>query len=87
VGLERGLLSHVSSIEELLERKSNGFDLESLEYDLRDSSLWLRGILYPQKLALTSSTGGGRSVGIVLSRTQAMEFLLFHSVDYKFFGW
>jgi hypothetical protein len=32
--------------------------------------------LYPQKLALTSSTGGGRSVGIVHSRTKAMEFSL-----------
>ena len=30
--------------------------------------------LYPQKLALTSSTGGGRSVGIVRSRTKATEF-------------
>jgi hypothetical protein len=30
--------------------------------------------LYPQKLALTSPTGGGRSVGIVRSRTKAMEF-------------
>jgi hypothetical protein len=32
--------------------------------------------LYPQKLALTSLTGGGRSVGIVRSRTKAMEFLV-----------
>jgi hypothetical protein len=32
-----------------------------------------RGILYPQKLALTS-TSGGLSVGIVSSRTQAMDF-------------
>jgi hypothetical protein len=32
--------------------------------------------LYPQKLALTSPTGGGRSVGIVLSRTKATEFSL-----------
>ena len=31
--------------------------------------------LYPQKLALTSPTGGGRSVGIVHSRTKATEFL------------
>ena len=31
--------------------------------------------LYPQKLALTSPTGGGRSVGIVCSRTKATEFL------------
>jgi len=30
--------------------------------------------LYPQKLALTSPTGGGRSVGMVRSRTQATEF-------------
>ena len=30
--------------------------------------------LYPQKLALTSLTGGGRPVGIVRSRTKAMEF-------------
>ena len=32
--------------------------------------------LYPQKLALTSPTGGGRSVGIVRSRTEATEFSL-----------
>ena len=30
--------------------------------------------LYPQKLALTSPTGGGRSVGIVRSRAKATEF-------------
>jgi len=30
--------------------------------------------LYPQKLALTSLTGGGRSVGIVRSRNKATEF-------------
>jgi len=29
--------------------------------------------LYPQKLALTSPTGGGRSVGIVRVRTKATE--------------
>jgi len=32
--------------------------------------------LYPQKLAVTSPTGGGRSVGIVRVRTKAMELLL-----------
>jgi len=32
--------------------------------------------LYPQKLALTSLTGGGRSVGIVRVRTKATEFSL-----------
>jgi len=31
--------------------------------------------LHPQKLALTSPTGGGRSVGIVRVRTKATEFL------------
>jgi len=35
--------------------------------------------LYPQKLALTSPTGGGRSVGIVRSRTKATE--LNYNVD------
>jgi len=30
--------------------------------------------LYPQKLALTSPTSGGRSVGIVRMRTKATEF-------------
>jgi len=30
--------------------------------------------LYPQKLALTSPTGGGRSVGIVRVRAKATEF-------------
>jgi hypothetical protein len=35
---------------------------------------WPRDTLYPQKLALTSPKSGGRSVGIVRSRTKAMEF-------------
>jgi len=30
--------------------------------------------LYPQGLALTSPNGGGRSVGMVRSRTRATEF-------------
>jgi hypothetical protein len=45
----------VSTIEELLERKSSGSGLESREY----------GTIYPQKLALTSLTSGGRSVGLI----------------------
>jgi len=32
--------------------------------------------LYPQKLALTSPTGGGRSVGIVRLRTKDTDFSL-----------
>ena len=31
--------------------------------------------LYPQKLALTSPTGGGHSVGIVRVRNKATEFV------------
>jgi len=31
--------------------------------------------LYPQKLTLTSPTGGSRSVGIVRSRTEATELV------------
>ena len=33
--------------------------------------------LYPQKLALTSPTGGGRSVSIVRVRTKATDFSFF----------
>jgi hypothetical protein len=51
--------------------------LESRAYGRRDASRWQRGNLYPQKLALTSPTSGGRSVGIVRSRTQATEFSFF----------
>jgi hypothetical protein len=36
--------------------------------------------LYPQKLALTSSTSGSRSVGIVRLRTKATEFFAGHRV-------
>jgi len=36
--------------------------------------------LYPQKLALTSPTGGGHSVGTVRSRTKAAEFKFVHGM-------
>jgi hypothetical protein len=80
VGLERGPLSLASTIEELLGRNSSGFGLENREYGRRDPSRRQRGTIYPQKLALTSPTSGGHSVGIVLSRTQAMVFLLMISI-------
>jgi hypothetical protein len=69
VGLERGPLSLVSTTEELLGRKSSGSCLENREYGCRDPSRWQRGTLYPQKLTITSPTSGGRSIGIVRSRT------------------
>jgi hypothetical protein len=56
--------------------ESSGSCLENREYGGRDSSRWPRGTLYPQKLATTSPTSGGRSVGIVRSRTQTTEFVL-----------
>jgi hypothetical protein len=58
----------VSTIEELLERKSSGSGLENREYCLLDPSRWPRGTLYPRKLALTSV------VGIICPRTQTTEF-------------
>jgi hypothetical protein len=64
VGQERGPLSLLSTIEELLGRKSSGSGLESREYGRRDPSHWPRGT-YPQKLAPTSPTSGGSSIGIV----------------------
>jgi hypothetical protein len=64
VGLKRGQLSLVSTIEELLGRKSSGCSLECREYGSRNPSHWPRGTLYPQKLAVTSPTWGGRLVGI-----------------------
>jgi hypothetical protein len=74
VGLKRGPLCLVSTIEELLGKKSSGCGLENSDYARRDPPLWPRVTLYPQTLALTSPTSGGRSVGIVRSRTQATEF-------------
>jgi hypothetical protein len=74
VGLERGPLSLVSTTEELLGRNSSCSGIEIRDYGRRDLSRWPRGTLYPQKMALTSETSSGRSVGIVRSRTQATEF-------------
>jgi hypothetical protein len=56
------------------------FGLESREYGRRDLSRWHRGTLFPKKLALTSPTSGGPSVGIVRSQTQATKFLVYTSI-------
>jgi len=88
VGLERDPLSLVSlmrSIEELLEWKSSG----SRYRKQRSTAVGTRCAehvtpLYPQKLALTSPTGGGRYVGIVRVRTKATEFfLVMFTVQFK----
>jgi hypothetical protein len=75
VGLKLGPLSLMSIIEELLERKSSGSAVEIREYSGRDPSRWPRGTLYLQNIGSNSPTSGGRSVGIVRSRTQATEFV------------
>jgi hypothetical protein len=69
VGLERGPLSFVSTVEKVHERKSSGSGLET-----ENTAAGIRhGDLYPKNFALTSPTNGGRSVGIVCSPTQATE--------------
>jgi hypothetical protein len=65
VSLKRGPLSLVNTIEELLGRNGSGSGLESRKYSRRDSSRRPLGTLHPQKLALTSPSCGGRSVGII----------------------
>jgi hypothetical protein len=64
-------------------KKSSGSSLENREYGRRDPSRWARGTLYPQKLAITSPTSGGRSVGIVRSRAQTMEFVCCLIAQYR----
>jgi hypothetical protein len=65
----------VSTIEELLGRNSSSSGPENREYGRGDPLRRPRDTLYPQKLALTSPTGGGRSVGTVRLRAKAKEFV------------
>jgi hypothetical protein len=74
VGLERGPLSLDSTTEEPLGRNGSGFSLENRYCGCGDMLRLSRDTLYPQKLAVTSPTSGGRSVGIVRSLTPATEF-------------
>jgi hypothetical protein len=71
-----GLLSLVSTTEELLGRNSSDSGLERREYGRGDPLRCPRDTHYPQKLALNSHTSGGRSVSMVRSRTQVSEFSL-----------
>jgi hypothetical protein len=50
--------------------------LENREYGRVDPLRWPRDTINPQKLALTSPTGGGRSAGIVRPRTKATELVM-----------
>jgi hypothetical protein len=83
VGLERGPLSLVSTTEELLDRK-----VAAPVWKTENTAVGIRHAehvapLYPQKLVITSPTGDGRSVVIVRSRTQTMEFSLFDKDERK----
>jgi hypothetical protein len=76
VGQERAALSFVSTTEEVFGRNSSGSGLEIREYGLGIRFTdW--ATLYPHKLAITSPTSGGRSVGI-RSLTKATVFVLVH---------
>jgi hypothetical protein len=74
VGLERGPLSLVSTIDDLLGRKSSGSGLESREYGRRGRHAAHVAPSISKKLTLALPTSGGGSVGIVRSRTQATPF-------------
>jgi hypothetical protein len=74
VNLERGPLSLVSTIEELLGRKSSCSSLEIREYGRRDPSRWSRTPSIRKSWHWLRRTIGGRSVGIVRSRIQAKVF-------------
>jgi hypothetical protein len=75
VGLERGKLSLVSTIKELLERKSR--------LRPRKPRLWPQGIrradyatpFYPQKLVLTSPTSGGCLAAIFARGLRPQRFI------------
>jgi hypothetical protein len=75
--LERGPLSLVRITEELLEWKSSGFGQENRINDRGDPLRRPRDTAYLQKLALTSTTSGGRSVGIVRLRTKGHGVYLY----------
>jgi hypothetical protein len=74
VGLEQGSLSLWVQLRSYLKKKVAGPVYKTEITAIEDPLLWLRDTLYPQKLAVTSRTSGGCSVGIFPSRTKAMEF-------------
>jgi hypothetical protein len=71
VGLERGPLSLVSTIEELLGRKSRGSGLENRDYGRRDLPRRPRDT--PISRVDTNLADKRRSVGIFGSRNKATE--------------
>jgi hypothetical protein len=78
VDLEQGPLSLVSTTEELLDRKIAApvLKTENTAVGIRHADHVAPSIR--KKLAITSPRSGGRSVGVVRSRTQTMDFFLIH---------
>jgi hypothetical protein len=76
VGLERDPLSLVRIIEELLERKVAAPVYKTEINGRGDSLRWPLDTLYALKLAPSSTTSSGLSVGIVRWRTISPEFIL-----------
>jgi hypothetical protein len=76
-GMERGPLSLVSTTEQLFERKVAApvYKTENTAVGIRHADHVAPSI--PKKVAIALPTSGGRSVGIVRSRTQTMEFIFF----------
>jgi hypothetical protein len=76
VGLERGPLSLVGKTEELLDGQVAApvYKTENTAVGIRHADHVAPSIR--KKLAITSPASGGRSVGIIRSRTQTMEFSL-----------
>jgi hypothetical protein len=74
VGLERSPLSLASTTEELLDRKVAApvYKTENTAVGIRHADHVAPSVR--KKLVITSLTSGGRSVCIVCSQTQTMEF-------------
>jgi hypothetical protein len=84
VSLQRGPLNLVKIIEGQHESKSSGSGQENRINGRGDPLRWPRDTLYPQKLALTLPTSGGRSVGVVCLRTKGHGgFLYLWLVTYR----
>jgi hypothetical protein len=60
---------------ESLHATSNDNGVKVVNFATSKNLTWPRDTLYPQKLAPTSPTSGGRSVGIIRSRTKTTEFV------------
>jgi hypothetical protein len=76
VGLERGPLTLVSTVEELLERKRSGPGLDNQDYGRRNLRALTTRHPLSAEVFLTSQTSGIRSVGIVRSPNRAKELFI-----------